>query len=124
MHTLKKDITHIGRLKKRADFLRVQSTKTRWVTPSFVVNVLEQEMDGKVLCGFTVTKKTASKAVDRNRIKRRLRALANDIIGQKGATNRIYVISGRKDALEIPYERMKKDMLWALKRLECVTEKA
>ena len=122
MHALKKDITHVGRLKKRADFLRVQSSKTRWVTPSFVVNVLEQDMDGRVLCGFTVTKKTASKAVDRNRIKRRLRALANDVIGQKGATDRIYVSSGRKDALELPYDRMKKDMSWALKRLECLAD--
>ena len=122
MHALKKDITHVGRLKKRADFLRVQSSKTRWVTPSFVVNVLEQDMDGRVLCGFTVTKKTAPKAVDRNRIKRRLRALANDVIGQKGATDRIYVVSGRKDALKLPYDRMKKDMSWALKRLECLAE--
>ena len=116
------DIKTIGSLKKRADFLRVQSSKTRWVTPSFVVNVLEQDMDGRVLCGFTVTKKTASKAVDRNRIKRRLRALANDVIGQKGATDRIYVVSGRKDALKLPYDRMKKDMSWALKRLECLAE--
>ncbi|MGE4314032.1 MAG: ribonuclease P protein component [Pseudobdellovibrionaceae bacterium] len=108
----------IGRLKKRADFLRLGKEGERWVTPAFIVQRLKDaEACEGVTCGFTVTKKTAKRAVDRNRIKRRLRALAAEILPEIGKSGEVYVLIGREAALSKSYEDLKKDLRWAVRKL-------
>lgn len=60
------------RLRKRRDFLLVQSARIRIKTPYFVL-IFRPIDRGTCRAGFTVTKKLGN-AVARNRIKRRLRA--------------------------------------------------
>jgi ribonuclease P protein component len=61
------------RLRRRADFLRVQRSGARVHTPHFVVVVLPRAEENALRrVGITVTKKVA-KAVGRNRVKRVLR---------------------------------------------------
>jgi ribonuclease P protein component len=61
------------RLKRRADFARVQSRGRKVHTARFLFLVLPREDDGDVVrLGLTVTRKVAN-AVGRNRIKRVLR---------------------------------------------------
>lgn len=117
IHNLK-----IGRLKKRADFLRLGKEGQRWVTPAFIVQRLcDQtgfEEAGDVICGFTVTKKTAKRAVDRNRIKRRLRALAAETFPEIGKAGQVYVLIGREAALSTEYTKLQKDLRWAVRKLD------
>ena len=72
----------VERLKKRADFLRVASVRRKWAAPGMVLQAAKRSdapgTDG-VRVGFTVTKKVGN-AVIRNRIKRRLRAIAQEVI--------------------------------------------
>ncbi len=61
------------RLRRRADFLRVQRSGSRVHTPHYVVVILPRAGDDAVRrVGITVTKKVAG-AVGRNRVKRVLR---------------------------------------------------
>lgn len=65
------------RLKKRRDFLRAAKAR-RWSTPGFVLQARRRaadEAEPRPRIGFTASKKVGN-AVERNRAKRRLRALA------------------------------------------------
>lgn len=60
------------RVKRRADFRRIQSTGRKIHTPHFVLAVLPREKGGPSRLGITVTRRVAS-AVGRNRVKRVMR---------------------------------------------------
>lgn len=60
------------RLKRRADFRRVQGSGRKIHTPHFVLAVLPRAEGGPTRLGITVTRKVAS-AVGRNRVKRVMR---------------------------------------------------
>lgn len=105
----------------RSDYLRIQRSKSRWVTPGFVLcteSRAPESGEAERRYGITVTRKTAKKAVDRNRIKRRLRALCCEALPLYAAGGADYVLIARRDALTLPYERLVRDLRWALKRLE------
>lgn len=113
----------IGRLKKRQEFLDIQHSNLSWVSSSVIVQFLPDAYQGRApSVGYTVSKKVSSLAVDRNRIKRRLRAAVADVFPQKAQTNAAYVLIGRKETLDIPYEKLKKDLAWCLKRLHKTVE--
>src|SRR4029079_12279996 len=66
-------------IKKRADFLAANGGK-RASTPGFVLLVRDRkDADAVMRVGFTVTKKIGGSVV-RNRMKRRFRALAREIV--------------------------------------------
>jgi ribonuclease P protein component len=101
------------RLKRRADFLAA-ATGIRVPAGPFVLQARRREDAGATRVGFTVTKKTGN-AVERNRIRRRLREMvrrSNDTM-QAGHD---YVLIGRRNALNAPFERMSDDFTRALKR--------
>jgi ribonuclease P protein component len=101
------------RLKQRADFLAT-ATGRRVPAGPFVLQARQRGDRGPPRVGFTVTKKTGN-AVERNRIRRRLRELvrlANDTM-QAGHD---YVLIGRRVALNAPFERMSDEFTRALKR--------
>lgn len=121
MNTLKSDMKHLRRLQKRRDFLCVQSKGKKWVSQSVVLQTIKREgddMPDSLRVGFTVTKRVSKKAVIRNRIKRRLRAAAADILSAHAKAGYDYVLVGRIETLDKPYETLKKDLKWCLKRLE------
>ena len=102
-------------LTKRADFLRVQAAP-RVGTTSLVLHRLPTELpENTARVGFTVTKR-CGKAVERNRIKRRLRALARVILAEQGETGMDYVLIGKPETGHIPFDTMKRDLEYALKR--------
>lgn len=119
------DIYKISSLKKRADFLRLNKSK-KWVSkhivvqaaPSLTAEGSENRPEGTIQTGFTVTKKTYKSAVKRNRIKRRLRALADEVIAKRARPDFDYVLIGKQGALDAPYDQLKRDLKWCLKRLE------
>lgn len=109
-------------LRLRRDFKKVTREGQKWVTPAFVLYVFfdskNKKADISPQVGFTVTKKTISKkAVIRNRAKRRLREAFRLTIGDYQLDKGRLVVVARKDALELPFDKLQKDIRWALKRL-------
>ncbi len=109
-------------LKKRRDFLRV-AKGIRMVVSTTVLqaapSLCEEEVPFKV--GFTTTKKLGH-AVVRNRIRRRLRAVARDVFPKFGKNNVEYVLIGRYSTLHCSYKELKSDVKWALKKANAMIE--
>lgn len=102
------------RLRQRADFLAA-ATGARVPTASFVLQA-RQRGSGAARVGFTVTKKTGD-AVERNRIRRRLREVVRLSSPATLRPGHDYVLIGRRGALDAPFERMKDDLDRALRRV-------
>ena len=66
--------------------------------------------------GFTVTKKIGG-AVVRNRMKRRFRALAREIVPTKGFAGADHVMIGRAKGIEREFSSLRDDLVQALDRL-------
>ena len=81
MHTRKQDLATIKMLTDRRSFLDIQSNGKKWVSKSLIVRIKENDLGFKRV-GFTVSKRVDKSAVKRNRIKRRLRAVAADVLSQ------------------------------------------
>ena len=91
------------RLRRRADFLNAATGAKAPATP-FVLQAANRGEGGPARIGFTVSKKVGT-AVERNRVRRRLR----EIVKQSAAPMRPgydYVLVGRRAALAEPFDRM------------------
>ena len=66
--------------------------------------------------GFTVTKKIGG-AVVRNRMKRRFRALAREIMPGEGLPGADHVMIGRAGGIERDYQLLRSDLSGALRRV-------
>jgi ribonuclease P protein component len=103
-------------LAKRSDFLAANAGK-RVATPGFVLLVRDREdRDPAVRVGFTVTKKIGG-AVVRNRMKRRFRALAREIMPLEGLAGADHVMIGRAGGIERDYQLLRSDLSGALRRV-------
>ena len=103
-------------LAKRADFLRAAAAR-RQGTPGFLLQARRREDHEPpgVRVGFTCSKKVGN-AVMRNRAKRRLRALAREVLGPKAMPGWDYVIVARPEAtVTRPYADLCADLEQALK---------
>lgn len=117
MKASKDQIKMLGRLKRRSDFLAVQATQRKWVSPTMIVQIATIA-DSPGRFGLTVTKKTDKSSVIRNRIRRRLKAVCCDILPGYRLAGIDLVLIGRPATAEAEYEALKKDLIWCLKRLE------
>ena len=70
-----------------------------------------------VRVGFTVTKKVGNSVI-RNRVRRRLRAVAGQVLVGTAASGLDLVIIGRKGTIERQYSALIKDLKTALKKLK------
>ena len=84
----------IGRLKKRAEFLRVAAKGRKAPVHGLVLQALWRDDDGPVRLGFTVTKKVGN-AVVRNHTKRRLREAARRALAVDPVIGADLVLIGR-----------------------------
>jgi ribonuclease P protein component len=85
--------------------------------PGFVLLVRERkDADPAMRVGFTVTKKIGG-AVVRNRMKRRFRALAREIVPEKGFAGADHVMIGRAKGVEREFGLLRTDLASALDRL-------
>ena len=66
--------------------------------------------------GFTVTKKIGN-AVVRNRMKRRFRALAREVVPQRGLCGADHVMVGRPSGVEREFSKMLAELAGALDKL-------
>jgi len=85
--------------------------------PGFILLVRDrQDADPAMRVGFTVTKKIGG-AVVRNRMKRRFRALAREIVPAKGFAGADHVMIGRAKGIEREFGLLRADLMQALDRL-------
>ena len=100
-------------IKKRADFLAANAGK-RAPTPGFILLVRDREdSDPAIRVGFTVTKKIGG-AVIRNRMKRRFRALAREVLPIKGFAGSDHIMIGRSKGIERDYGLLRSELESAL----------
>jgi ribonuclease P protein component len=103
----------LATIKKRSDFLAANAGK-RAPTPGFILLVRDrQDADAAMRVGFTVTKKIGG-AVVRNRMKRRFRALAREIVPAKGFPGADHVMIGRAKGVERDFALMRSELANAL----------
>lgn len=117
MKASKAQIEMIDRLKGRSDFLRAQGSGKKWVSTTLVLQVIENSLE-KPRYGLTVSKKTDKSAVIRNRIRRRLRSAALEVLTDKAKPGMDYVLVGRAPGATKDYAEIVKDLTWCLKRME------
>lgn len=116
MQASRQQIKDLGRLKKRSDFLRVQRQGRKWVSRGLILQVKDNS-DQERNVGITVTRKVSVSAVVRNRIKRRLRAVAADVLPEYAVKGYDYILVGRIETERRLYSDLKNDLKWCLKKL-------
>jgi len=114
----------IGRLKQRSEFLKVAAARRKWVAPGLILQARQDDPKpdnpasvADLRLGFTVSKKVGN-AVHRNRARRRLRAIAAEVMPGHAATNVDYVLIGRRDTLVRPFADLRDDLETALRRMK------
>ena len=122
----------IGRLKTRPEFLKVAATGAKWVTPGLVLQARRRPASTgpaspatgaaadagaeQVRVGFTVSRKVGN-AIRRNRARRRLRAVAAEVLPEHGRAGCDYVLIGRAGTLGRRYADLVADLRTALARI-------
>jgi ribonuclease P protein component len=106
----------LATIKKRADFLAANGGR-RVQTPGFILLVRDRrDSDPTMRVGFTVTKKIGGSVV-RNRMKRRFRELAREIVPVKGLPGSDHVMIGRAKGVERDYASLRSELAGALDQL-------
>jgi len=112
------------RLKLRVQFLRVAGQGQRFVTPGLILQMLERPdlpagserrpvAPEAVRYGITASKRVGN-AVVRNRVRRRLRALAEALLPLHGRPGCDYVLVGRAATAGRPHPALVDDLIRAL----------
>jgi ribonuclease P protein component len=110
-------VNKILKLKKRSEFLVVRDKGIRSAAPGLVLQVLERKDGNSLRVGFTASKKVGI-SVQRNRAKRRLRALVDKIFPQNAKGSRDYVLIARSGTLVRAFSQLENDLVHLLKRTQ------
>lgn len=116
-------MSKLGRLKRRAEFLRLAGTGRKAASPGLVLQAGPRPDEGGVFdsnalprTGFTCSRKVGN-AVARNRARRRLKAAADRIFPSQAREDYDYVIIGRPETLVRPFALLLQDLASSLKRV-------
>jgi len=103
----------IERLKKRRDFVAA-AKGPKAARRAFVLETRHRDDDGAARLGFTVSKRAAKKAVERNRIRRRLKEAVRLVARGRVRSGCDYVVVGRRGALTESFAALEADLAAAL----------
>jgi ribonuclease P protein component len=106
----------LSSLTRRADFLAANRGR-RAPMPGFVLLVRPRgDGDARIRLGITVTRKIGG-AVVRNRMKRRFRTLARELLPQHGIAGADHVLIGRQGGIERDFALLRTELEKALRKL-------
>jgi ribonuclease P protein component len=103
------------RMRHRSDFLAA-AAGAKTSGSAFTLQTRRREDEGPARVGFTVSKKVGN-AVERNRVRRRLREIVRLAPARRLQAGHDYVLVGRRAALALPFPRMAAELDGALDRL-------
>ena len=83
---------------------------------SFLLQAIQNDSMSVTRVGYTVSKQNGN-AVNRNRIKRRLRSVSNLVFEKHGKKNWNYVIIGKKNTLIVDFQSLIKELTSAIKKI-------
>ena len=107
-------MTPFLRLKKRCEFLCVYNAQLSAASKTMIIQLYARNDDSYLTrVGFTVSRKVGN-AVQRNRARRRLKAVAQEVLPFFPLQGRDVVIVGRPSAVLTPYPLLVKDCQHAL----------
>jgi ribonuclease P protein component len=109
-------IASMEKLRQRADFL-ASATGIKVPATAFVLQARKRADDGPVRFGFTVSKKVGN-AVERNRVRRRLKEIVRRSDTNRMQSGHDYVLVGRRAALKLAFDRIAQDFEGALRRMQ------
>jgi ribonuclease P protein component len=102
-----------ARLKKRRDFLLAAKGRKAG-RRAFLLESRRRDDDGPARFGFTISKRVSKKAVERNRIRRRLREAVRLFAAGQSRPGHDYVLVGRRAALNESFRGIAADLASAL----------
>jgi ribonuclease P protein component len=113
----------VGRLKRRADFLRVAAARRKWAAPGLILQAAPQpesqsteaEIRPEIRVGFTASRKVGN-AVKRNRARRRLKALVREMIATGANPGLDLVLIARTATVDRPFDDLRRDLQQSLQR--------
>jgi ribonuclease P protein component len=109
----------VGRLKRRADFLRVAALRRKWAAPGLILQAAPQpeseSAEASIRVGFTASRKVGN-AVKRNRARRRLKALAAEMIASGANPGLDLVLIARPATVDRPFDELRRDLQQSLNR--------
>ena len=112
--------SELERLKRRADF-RAAAAGARVPGSAFVLQARRRADEGAVRVGFTVSRQVG-KAVERNRVRRRLREIVRLADAGKLQAGHDYVLIGRRAALKATFGEMVRELDAALNRIHAIEQ--
>ena len=89
-----------------------------------IVQVAEAPATAKTRFGLVVSKKLDKRAVGRNRMRRRLRAAAYEVLAAAAPTGLDVVLIGRHQTADYDFEALCRDIKWCLKKLAAQKEES
>ncbi|WP_268967334.1 ribonuclease P protein component [Zavarzinia marina] len=111
------------RLKTRQEFLAVAGARRKFTTPGLMLQAMARPDSDPAAArvGFTASRKVGN-AVTRNRAKRRLRALAADVVARRAQGGIDYVLIARQETATRSFALLREDLTTALGRLRLLRE--
>ena len=119
----------LGRIKKRTDFLRAARGGRKWATAGLVLQAIERRpaergragddacAESEIRVGFTASRKVGN-AVVRNRARRRLKALSQELLSERGRPGTDYVLIARQATVNRDFPSLRADLESALESIE------
>ena len=118
-----KSQTKVSRLKKRGDFVRLQHKGNAHHATHFVMQVMPNGLSNDIRLGFTASKKVGG-AVQRNKAKRRMRAITDELMRLNGAFYSPQALDinmiARESILTAEMDVLRADLRKILAELACV----
>jgi len=104
-------------IKNRKDFLKITNEGLSSPQYGLVLQAAINNRNNEVRIGVTATKKIGN-AVIRNKCKRKLRNIANQVLHNYAQKNNDYVLIARNSTYDREISLLKKDLIKALKEIK------